>query len=156
MVFKKPRRRSEMVGDKSHPIGRSYKKHRLYSINQPRMGRKPHSRLILLFGKSKIFGDLCCGSIYACVIVPDNIFDTKLRDPIRHARFGRGNAFISFLYNPLLFFIAQIRPLGNGIAYLFVIGAVKPIKRRTLVAKMNRMGSNRSNGIIINNFLKIL
>ena len=143
MVFKKPRRRSEMVGDKSHPIGRSYKKHRLYSINQPRMGRKPHSRLILLFGKSKIFGDLGCGSIYACVIVPDNIFDTKLRDPIRHARFGRGNAFISFLYNPLLFFIAQIRPLGNG-------------KRRTLVAKMNRMGSNRSNGIIINNFLKIL
>ena len=156
MVFKKPRRRSAMVGDKSHPIGRSYKKTSIILNNQPRMGRKPHSRLVSLFGKSKIFGDLGCGSIYAWVIVPDNIFDTKLRDPIRCARFGRGNTFISFLYNPLLFFIAQIRPLGNGIAYLFVIGAVKPIKRRTLVAKINRMGRNRRNGIIINNFLKIL
>lgn len=156
MVFKKPRLHFPIGIGQRLPYRRIVQKTSIILKNQPRMGRKPHSRLILLFGKSKIFGDLDCGSIYACVIVPDNIFDTKLRDPIRHARFGRGNAFISFLYNPLLFFIVQIRPLGNGIAYLFVIGAVKPIKRRTLVAKMNRMGRNRSNGIIINNFLKIL
>lgn len=139
MVFKKPRLHFPIGIGQRLPYRRIVQKTSIILKNQPGMGRKPHSRLVSLFGKSKIFGDLGCGSIYACVIVPDNIFDTKLRDPIRRARFGRDNAFISFLYNPLLFFIAQIRPLGNGIAYLFVIGDVLWLQRWTILVATGAM-----------------
>lgn len=113
-------------------------------------GVKDHFRLILLLRKPKIFGNLRGGSIYACMIVPNNIFDAKLGNPIRYVQFGRSNTFISMLYNSLLFFIVQICPPGNSIAYIFMIGTVKPIKRSTLITKMNRICRNRSNGRIIN------